>query len=225
MSFVSSWLLIHSLNTNRIEFAGTVVPKLTPFSPCIFDALVHFDARCHYIHMWCEFTLKRVFSVCINIDSAVLLCICFLGCSWKWRIDLTAAWPRIIMQALCVPARIEAQNCPPTAFDDRLHFDSTLRPLFPPTPRVARCPVLSCLSFVCLSGLFIVDTVSLWTIWVYSPWVVITPRCCDISSVRSAALLRSYYLWSLCNVLQELGDSAAFWCTAESGYQARGLRN
>lgn len=67
-----------------------------------------------------------------------------------------------------------------TAFDDRLHFDSTLRPLSAPPP--ALHTVLSCLSFVCPSGLFIVDTVSPWTIWVYSPWVVITP-----DAVTSAA--------------------------------------
>lgn len=73
------------------------------------------------------------------------------------------------MQALCVPARIEPQNCPPTAFDDRLHFDSTLKPLFSP-----RCTLPSCPSFVCLSALFLVNTVSLWTISVHFPRVVLT---------------------------------------------------
>lgn len=161
---------------------------------CVHHTWRHFDvgfssARCQDIHTWfwvrsqtCVFSLhKHRFSRASGLYS--MLMHMFLGCTWRWRIDLTAVWLCIIMQALCVPARIEPQNCPLTAFDDRLHFDSTLDPSFSP------CCTLSCPSFVSLSGLFLVNTLSLWTISVHFPWVVL-PSDSVTSAACALVLLR-----------------------------------
>lgn len=121
--------------------------KINPFQSaylwctCVFWCSVSLHSHVVWIHSrTCVFSLhKHRFRRAFVLDR--MLMHMFLGCSWRWRIDLTAAWPRIIMQALCVPARIEAQNCPQTAFDDRLHFDSTLRPLSPPPRCMLSCPV------------------------------------------------------------------------------------
>lgn len=89
--------------------------KINPFQSaylwctCVFLCSVSLHSHVVWIQsQTCVFRMhKHRLSRAFVLDR--MLMHMFLGCSWRWRIDLTAAWPHIIMQALCVPARIEAQ--------------------------------------------------------------------------------------------------------------------